>query len=56
MIKMRDILTSDELKEFNALKVNKKGGIKVPKHILTKIKKATKGKPFKLSKDRTYLA
>ena len=55
MIKLIDILTSDEVKELNALKVTAKGKLALPKHIRTKMNKATKGRALKISKNREYL-
>lgn len=55
MINLKDILTSDEMKELKSLKTNKAGGLTLPSHIKGKIKKHTKGRKMKIDKERDYL-
>lgn len=56
MIKLNEILTSDEMKELKLLKTNKAGSLTIPAHIKTKIKKHTKGRKMKIDKNRECLS
>lgn len=56
MILLKEILTSDEMKELKGLKKNQNGGLTLPAHIKLKIKKHTKGRKMRIDSKRDYLA